>query len=252
MSGVWVGVSEFRFPRRGSVAALALLGPAAGGLLGHPLADAVDARRWFSRERPANANASAAGGPSLPPDFECPPVQVRTGAATLTSSSNPAEPTALNLRYQVTIGTTARECRMGPGNMVSMKVGMQGRVILGPEGGNPAPIDVPLRFAVVQENVDTKVITTKLDRVPVTMPPNDSNVLFSHVTEGLEFPMPRGGDIDYYLIYIGFDPAARAGAKKPAPKPKPKPAKPSRRPVKPASLQDRIGTTSRGARRPCS
>ena len=38
-------------------------------------------------------------------------------------------------------------------------------------------------------------------------------MLFSHVTEGLEFPMPRGGDIDYYVVYIGFDPAgAGAGA----------------------------------------
>ena len=45
------------------------------------------------------------------------------------------------------------------------------------------------------------------------MPPNDSNVLFTHVTEGLDFPMPRGGDIDNYVIYIGFDPAgAGAGA----------------------------------------
>ena len=88
---------------------------------------------------------------------------------------------------------------------------------------------MPLRFAVVRETVETKVITTKLDRVAVTVPPNDGNVLFSHVTEGLDFPMPRGGEIDYYVIYIGFDPAgAEPEQKKPAPKPKPKPVKPSR------------------------
>ena len=174
-------------------------------------------------------NANASGGSSLPPDFECPPVQVRTGAATLTSSGNPAEPTALNMKYQVTIGTTARECRMGPNNMVQVKVGMQGRVILGPEGGNPGTINVPLRFAVVRETIDTSVITTQLDRVTVTMPPNDSNVLFSHVSEGMEFPMPRGGDTDSYLIYIGFDPAAaEPERKKPAPKSKPKTAKQNR------------------------
>ena len=154
-------------------------------------------------------------------------MQVRTGAATLTSSSNPAEPTALNLRYQVTIGTTARECRMGPNNMVSMKVGMQGRVILGPEGGNPGTIDVPLRFAVVRETIDTKVITTKLDRVTVTIPPNDSNVLFTPCVRRHGISRCRkGGDIDYYLIYIGFDPAAaEPEKKKPAPRSKPKTAK---------------------------
>jgi hypothetical protein len=117
---------------------------------------------------------------------------------------------------------------MGPNNMVQVKVGMQGRVILGPEGGNPGTINVPLRFAVVRETVDTKVITTQLDRVTVAMPPNDSNVLFSHVSEGMEFSIPRGGDIDYYLIYIGFDPAAEQEPKRPAPKSKPKAAKQSR------------------------
>jgi hypothetical protein len=40
--------------------------------------------------------------------------------------------------------------------------------------------------------------------------------------------MPRGGDIDYYLIYIGFDPAAEPERKKPAPKSKPKTATQSR------------------------
>jgi hypothetical protein len=86
---------------------------------------------------------------------------------------------------------------------------------------------VPIRFAVVRETVETKVLTTKLDRVPVTIPPNDSNVLFTHVTEGLDFPMPRGNDIDNYLVYIGFDPAGAAPEpKKPAPKARPKTTKP--------------------------
>jgi hypothetical protein len=211
--------------------ALALLGPMLAGCSSSSLPDSFGAIAKLAGTMPgSNANASAApGAPALPPDFECPPVQVRTGAATLTSSGNPAEPTATNMKYQVTIGTTARECRMGPNNMVQVKVGMQGRVILGPDGGNPGTINVPLRFAVVRETVDTKVITTQLDRVTVTIPPNDSNVLFSHVSEGMEFPMPRGGDIDSYLIYIGFDPAAaEPERKKPAPKSKPKTAKQSR------------------------
>jgi hypothetical protein len=178
---------------------------------------------WFTSSGSA-ANASAAVA-ALPPDFECPAVQVRNGASTLTSSANPAEPTATNLKYQVTIGTTARECRMGPNNTVLLKVGMQGRVILGPEG-SPGAINVPLRYAVMRETIDSKLITTKLDRIAVTVPPGDGNVLFSHVTEGLDFPMPRGVEIDYYVIYIGFDPAgAEPEQKKPAPKSKPRPAK---------------------------
>jgi hypothetical protein len=206
--------------------ALALAIPLLGGCSAIPSMPSLPS--WFTSSG-SNANASAAGALTLPPDFECPSVQVRTGAATLTSSGNPAEPTALNMKYQVTIGTTARECRMGPNNMVQVKVGMQGRVILGPEGGNPGTINVPLRFAVVRETIDTKVIATQLDRVTVMMTPNDSNVLFSHVSEGMAFPMPRGGDVDNYVIYIGFDPAAvEPEHKKPAPRSKPKTAKQSR------------------------
>ncbi len=220
-----VGVAEFRFPRRGLMTALALLGPVLAGCSSSSLPDSFGAlAKLAGTTSGGNANASAAGGPTLPPDFECPPVQVRTGASTLTSSGNPAEPTALNMKYQVTIGTTARECRMGPNNMVSIKVGMQGRVIVGPEGAGSSSIDVPLRFAVVRETVESRVITTKLDRVAVAVPANEGNVLFSHVTEGLEFPMPRGGDLDNYIVYIGFDPASvQAIEKKPKPRQKPAP-----------------------------
>ena len=204
-----VSLSEFRFPRRGLTAALALLVPVLGGLLGASL-DAVHAmplvvqlvgcqRQRVGRHRDRR---------HCRPDFECPPVQVRTGASTLTSSANPAEPTAMNLRYQVTIGTTARECRMGPNNMVSIKVGMQGRVILGPEGGGPSSIDVPLRFAVVRETVESKVITTKLDRVAVTVPPNDSNVLFSPCHRGPGIPDAARRRYRLLRVYIGFDPAS--------------------------------------------
>jgi hypothetical protein len=42
--------------------------------------------------------------------------------------------------------------------------------------------------------------------VPVSVPAGDGNVLFSHVEEGLDFPMPKGREIDSYVIYVGFDP----------------------------------------------
>jgi hypothetical protein len=222
-----VGVSKFRFLRRGLMPAWVLMGPVLAGCSALPSMPSMPSMpSWFTSTG-SDANAAAvATGPALPSDFECPPVQVRTGAATLTSSANPAEPTALNLKYQVTIATTARECRMGPNNTVLLKVGMQGRVILGPEGGNPSSIDVPLRFAVVRETVETKVIATKLDRVAVSIPPDNTNVLFSHVSEGLDFPMPRGADIENYIVYVGFDPAGAAPEhKKPAPKSKPKTVK---------------------------
>ena len=225
MRGV-IGVSELRYWRGGALG-LILLGPLLAGCSSSLLPSMPPSvTSMFGSGTPAgNANASTTGSGNLPAGFECPDVTVRQGASTLTSSANPAEPTAMNLRYQVTIGTTARECRL-EGNMVSIKVGMEGRVILGPQG-SAGSVDVPIRFAVVEEGIDPKTIVTKLDRVAVTVPPNDSNVLFRHVTEGLVFPMPRGGAIDSYVVYIGFDPLSvqEQERKKPAPKANPKPKK---------------------------
>ena len=62
---------------------------------------------------------------------------------------DPAQATAGDLRYQLSFGQTARECSVQGGAM-SIKVGVQGRVILGPMGG-PGIVDVPLRYAVVRE-----------------------------------------------------------------------------------------------------
>ena len=212
MSG-W-GVSEFSIPRRGRIAALVLLCPLVAGC-----SSSLSMSSFSSLFGSSGGDANAAVGEALPLNFECPDVQVRQGAATLSSSANPAEPTAMNLRYQVSIGATARECRLLPGNILSIKVGMQGRVILGPEG-SPGTFDVPVRFAVVREGLDPRPIMTRLERVSVTVPANDPNVLFSHVAAGLDFPMPRGGEIDSYVVYIGFDPSAVREQKKPKPVPR--------------------------------
>jgi hypothetical protein len=162
----------------------------------------------------ANSNAAA---PLQPPDFECPSIGIRQGASTMSAWTNPAEQSALNLRYQVTIGQTARECRL-MGTTVAMKVGMQGRVILGPAGA-PGQIDVPIRLAVVKEGTEPKTVATKLQRLTVSIPPDDPNVLFTFIEDELTFPMPPGSEIDSYIVYLGFDPlAAKDERKRPAPR----------------------------------
>jgi hypothetical protein len=132
-------------------------------------------------------------------------------------SANPAEESAMNLRYQVGIGQTARECKLNAGTL-TIRVGMQGRVILGP-AGVPGQIEVPVRLAVVHEGPEPKTIVTKLNRVAVTIPPGDGNVPFTMIEEDLSFPMPRGGVIDEYIVYIGFDPQAmREPTRRPPPR----------------------------------
>jgi hypothetical protein len=207
--------------RRGLLAALALLGPALAGCSSLPSTSS-----WFGSGSAAG-NANASGAAFTPPaDFECPVVEIRQGAGQLSISTNPAEPTAMNQRYQLGFADTARECKLN-GTSVTMKVGVRGRVIVGPAGG-PGQVDVPLRFAVVREGVDPTTIVTKFQRIPVTVQPNDPNVAFSYVEEDLTFPFPPGGGIDSYVVYIGFDPVTAQEMdrkRKPAPKP---PARPRR------------------------
>src|SRR5205085_10161510 len=114
---------------------------------------------------------------------DCPTIQIRSGASTYAVGAPGAEPTATTLRYQATVARTARECSVSAGNM-TVKVGIQGRLILGP-AGTPGQIEVPLRLALVQEGVDPKTLWTKGYRVPVTVPAQQTNVPFVHVEEDI-------------------------------------------------------------------
>jgi hypothetical protein len=159
------------------------------------------------------------------PDIDCPGVEIRQGASTFQQSGADNGSTALSLRYQASFIRFARECALQGGNVV-MKVGVEGRVILGPAGA-AGPITLPVRLAVVKEGLEPKVIWTKFYMVPVVMPTGQPNVLFTHVEEDVSFPKPPGDQLDTYVVYVGFDPdSAEAEKKKPAPRAAPKKPKP--------------------------
>jgi hypothetical protein len=129
----------------------------------------------------------------------------------------------MTLKYQGSFVRQARECSVVEGNMV-IKVGIEGRVVVGPAGG-PGPVNVPLRFAVVQETPSgMRAITTKFVIVPVNVTA-DGNTLFTYVEEGLTFPVPSPiSMLDEYVVYVGFDPvSAEAQTKGPPPKVRPNP-----------------------------
>lgn len=157
--------------------------------------------------------AAGQGGPYQ----DCPGVAIREGASTLQVGVKPGQVADNNdVRFQGTITRNARDCTLF-GGQVSARVGIQGRIIVGPAGAPPA-VDVPLRVAVVQEGVQPKTIATKLYRTTVDLGGQD-NVAFSFVAEDISFPVPPPGVAASYVIYIGFDPE---GARAPAPRPKSK------------------------------
>jgi len=160
-------------------------------------------------------------------DVACPFLDIRQGASTLTFPPPPADGSneAMALKYQGIFVRAARDCAVVNGELV-MRIGVQGRIIVGPAGG-AGHIEVPLRIAVVSAPITApKTVVTKLVRIPVTIGASDDNVDFSHIEEGLSFPVPSSA-ADPYIVYIGFDPlgaAAQYQAKKPAPAKKPKPS----------------------------
>jgi hypothetical protein len=177
---------------------------------------------FFSGDSAAlNPPAPQPAGGAAAADIECPSVEYRQGAASLTINSPGAESTALSVRYQVSFAQTARECIVR-GNNLTIKVGVQGRVVVGPAGG-PGPVNIPLRYALVREGLQPKTLWTKFFMVPVTIPENQLNLPWLHVEEEMTVPRPEGNEIEAYVIYVGFDPEGAAPAK-PKPVIKPKPA----------------------------
>jgi hypothetical protein len=167
----------------------------------------------------ATAPQPVAGASS---DVECPFIDIRQGAATLTIREDGGN-AAMSLKYQGTFVRAARQCSVVAGQMV-IKLGVQGRIVLGPAGG-PGEVNVPLRIAVVERKPDhSKTIVTKLINIPVIVRSVDDNPTFTHVEDGLSFPLPSAAELQNYIIYIGFDPlAAEAPAKHERPNPKRKP-----------------------------
>jgi hypothetical protein len=150
------------------------------------------------------APTSQAAAETALAEHECPALDIRQGASTLIVNAPAAEPSALTVRYQTSFTRAARECAV-VGRSMTMKVGIQGRVIVGPAGG-PGKLDVPLRIAVVHESAEPKTIMTKLQRIPVVVGDGQTNVPFTHIEEALTFPLPPRGTLESYIVYIGFDP----------------------------------------------
>src|SRR5499426_797312 len=147
------------------------------------------------------------------PDVECPGVDIRTGASTMNIAAKATDATAGDLRYQLSFGQTARECAVQGATMI-IKVGVQGRVIIGPMGG-PGQVEVPLRYAVVREGPQPKTVATKFKRIAVTIGPGQTHVQFVDIEEGLTFPMPSKSELHPYGVYVGFDGIGDKNEKKP-------------------------------------
>ena len=155
-------------------------------------------------------------------ELDCPSVEIDEGGA----SARVGGADNSSVRYQFDIGQTARECAPVSNNQFTLKVGVSGRLLIGPAGG-PGSYSVPLRV-VVHDEVLHKDAFSKIYKVEADSPSTDG-APFTFVTEPILLPMTRTDLADDYTLTVGFD----SGKMTPPP---PKPRKP-RAPKTPAAAK---------------
>lgn len=157
------------------------------------------------------------GGTTVPPvaakpaveAADCPPVTVAEGGAALRTVGG-GSTDAEAVRTQISIANVARECIERPDGATIVKVGVEGRALLGP-GGSANRFDVPLR--IVLKSGD-RVLVTRLARTSVSIPPGRYEQTFVMVESDLVVP-PGTGDFDIEIgLGAGGKPAASAGPRK--------------------------------------
>jgi hypothetical protein len=135
--------------------------------------------------------------PVAPEDAYCPRVAVLEGGGAIQTSGG---------RSQVSLGQIARECLGQSDGSTLVKVGVQGRAILGP-GGGAGRYDVPVRVVVKQGD---RIIASRVQRAAVQIPPGDTQASFVIVEDRIVVPPSAAQDFE---IEVGLG-GAPAGSRR--------------------------------------
>ena len=130
---------------------------------------------------------------------DCPRVEIRDGTQTLAIFKRGQEDDPKGLVYQATINRTARECRV-TGGVLTMKVGVAGRALIGPQGGGSA-VTLPVRIAVVRNNGEAPY--SKLHGVATSISAANPTADFAIVDDQITLGSPD--TLGQYTVYVGFD-----------------------------------------------
>jgi hypothetical protein len=195
-----------RFPLRLAVAVAICSGAAASPAWSQSIGDRF--KEMFGiKSQPEHVAPGPDAEGEAPSYLTCPSVSIRSGASTFAVGVPGKPASGSDLRYQAIISQTARECDYNTNTrQIAIKVGIQGRVIVGPAGAPPT-VEVPLRVAVVEDGVSPKTIATKAYTVTVNVP-SDDGAPYSLVANDIVYPAPTGSAGDRYVFYVGFDPQA--------------------------------------------
>jgi hypothetical protein len=155
------------------------------------------------------------GGPTAPPSVpeastgvvDCPSVAVIPGAAALRSYAGGRGESPEALRSQLAIVDVARECIGRPDGSIVVKVGVEGRALIGP-AGSAGQLEAPVRFVIKRGDA---VLANRSKRATVAIPQGGLQGTFTVVEDGLVVP-PNTGDFDIE-VGLGAGPAERPARK---------------------------------------
>jgi hypothetical protein len=143
------------------------------------------------------------GGTTVPPpvprpadDAYCPWVSVIEGGAAIRAYSGGRTGDASALRHQISLGHLARECVSQEDGSILVKVGVEARALLGPTG-SPGRFDVPVTVMLKRGD---RILSSKTQRVSLSVPPGDTQGRVVVVQDGLVVP-PKTGE---YEIDVGL------------------------------------------------
>jgi hypothetical protein len=128
---------------------------------------------------------------------QCPPVKITPGAEALFYYGGGKMGDPDSLHYETEFDQETRNCVVSNG-LITVKMGVSGRVLLGP-AGNETAVKVPLRVTV--DRNDTAVFSEKYI-VPVAITPPAQSAEFVKVVDNVAIPYLNGDDI---VIWVGFD-----------------------------------------------
>jgi hypothetical protein len=139
------------------------------------------------------------GSATVPPsraealvEAPCPAVDVIEGGAAMRVGGT-----------QISLGDLARECTVNQDKSLSVKVGVEGRVLLGP-GGTGGRFTAPIRINI---KVGDRVIASRSRIVAVAIPPGEAQGFFNIVETGFVVPNQYA---EYYEIEVGLAGGGRA------------------------------------------
>jgi hypothetical protein len=138
-------------------------------------------------------------------NYGCPSANILDGTAAYRVGDAGS---ARGVSHQASIHDLARECH-AQGGMMHIKVGIQGRLILG-DSGKPGTFTVPVRVAV-RSNGQT--VYTKLLATPVTIPADDTQSAFVVIDDAINLPITAEDPADAYTVLVGLDPQGARAAK---------------------------------------